>query len=218
MTTPASKTCPGYGADGPHDLPATTEYFQRNAPAKDGLFYQCKAHANAYQSDWSAKRRAIAKADALEPGVERDQALDAAYALPPVSKRKAAVDMAPAPKPKPAQAAAAPKAPQGTAANPDNVRALRHPNGTPVFTATAAQVAAREEAEALAAAQAAKPGWGISRVAGLAYAIPTATATVGTPEGQAALAAVAQAKRAADAQRKRDERAKAKAEATASLA
>lgn len=210
VTAPAMKTCPGYGSEGAHDLPATTEFFQRNAPAKDGLFYQCKAHANAYQADWSAKRRAIAKADAMDPGVERDKALDAAYALPPVSKRKAAVDMVIPPHnppAKPTRAAAATPAPTAKPAAAAKEAPLR--------TYAATGLAANTPRDKYVQEQGGKPGWGISTVSGAEYPVPTDKATVATPDGQAALEAVAAARRAANTASKRAQRAAAKAKEAA---
>jgi hypothetical protein len=107
---------------------------------------------------------------------------------------------------------------------------VSHPDGTPVFMATAVQRAEREaatepptatyhDALALEAEQGRAKGYTSELVAGVVYALPTDAATQGSPEGQAALG-VANAARDAerrrrDAERKRAERAAKKAAATA---
>lgn len=100
--------------------------------------------------------------------------------------------------------------------------ALQHPDGTEVFTATAAQRATREAEGAAARLQASlRPGWTAEVVGGTAYAIPS-TEDTSTPEGQAALELVNKAldenRRAAAAAAKRAQRARAKAAAEAATA
>jgi len=99
VTEQGTKRCPGYAPEPPsasdyyqpaHELAATLENFNSNKGNPDGLSTRCRACGNAYGKAWSAKQRAIRKADLMEVGIERDRALDAAYALPPRKASKAA--------------------------------------------------------------------------------------------------------------------------------
>lgn len=202
MTTPtstATKRCPGFiGIGQPaHELPADLEHFNSNKGGKDGLSSRCRVCGNAYGKAWAARARAIAKADAIDPGREggivRDRALDEA------------------------------RRPIETYATSNGHQQLTHPDGSPVFTGRADQVAEREAAAppALEVAKGlARPGWTVEAVGGNVYDVPTEPETVQTPEGQQALEAVNAAtvaeRRRRDAERKRTERAaKKQAAATA---
>lgn len=206
MTTPAStatKRCPGFAGIGQpaHDLPADLGNFNSNKGSKDGLSSRCRTCGNAYGKAWAARARAIAKADAIDPGLEggivRDRALDEARR--PIETYAASNGATPAP------------------------QQLTHPDGSPVFTGRADQVAEREAAAppALEVAQGlARPGWTVEAVGGNVYDVPTSSEAVATPEGQQALetvnAAIAAERRRRDAERKRNERAaKKQAAATA---
>lgn len=237
MATPL-KHCPGYGAQGPHELPATPEWFSRNAPAKDGLYSMCRKDAYAYQGDWGRRRRAIAKADALEPGVERDQALDAAYTMPPIPKRKAVIDTVAVTKPEPRAAQrevvrtglinilagthtandvlaelATPGDPGGGTAD-DWAEEHRNPNPTRGlhFGLVGPGTSAGTSCPLC-------NGWVDEQVGDTTYLMPGNPKVVGTPEGQRALEVVNQAivaeRRRRDAERKRAERAAKKVVATA---
>lgn len=193
------KHCPGYGSQGPHELPATPEHFSRNAPAKDGLYSMCRKDAYAYQGDWNRRRKAIAKAQAMEPGSAQLQALSAAQAMPPIPKRKPVIDTAKRDTIAVLAVAAA--------ATPDAEREL--------VTQVARDAGYSEEVAAqlgaVLPALVTPKGWTTEQVGDTSYPVPTDPDQVGTPKGQLALDTVNRAilaeRRRKDAERKRAERA-----------
>lgn len=204
-TTATTKRCPGFEPTGqaPHELPADLENFNANAGSKDGLSTRCRVCGNLYGKAWAQRQRAVAKADALEPGIERDLALDAAYAILP-SKRA------------PQLTSKGREALVNAGADPAAVAAATSAEDVAeVHDAYQAGLVANTPRERFVAEQAQQPGWTTTTVAGAAYAIPQDPEAVATPEGQEALEVVGAAKRKVGADRKRAERAAKKAQQAA---
>lgn len=187
-TASATKRCPGFAgiAQPPHDAPANLETFGSNKGNADGLTTRCRSCGNAYGAAWSARARAIRKAETIEDESERASAIDQAkaidvngYAQLLADRDVRKLDDAPEP------------------AEPE-----------PLATTADAQVATSETP--VPPDLASRPGWGSSKIAGVLYAIPTDANEVGTAEGQAALKLANDARKAQAAQSKRDQRARAK--------